>query len=304
MTNPTVESTLPSTAARDLLERVRDHDGVDAFSEQFLAGLDDERLGHVHLVTRGSESGAEKAGLRGIAALAPDGSVELAVDPGYRRAGIGSALAAAVFARTEDASFWAHGNLPAAQGLAAHLGLVPGRELLVMAVKGDLLHRAAELPEGAIPEGFAALSYPEAVEKWGEDTVKDAWLAANNDAFEWHPEQGGWDRDRLDRAMEATWFDPAGVRLLYEGDSLAGFHWTKVHSGETGEVYVVGLDSSYRGRDLGDPLLRMGLNYLVGQGNNEVKLYVESGNLPAVRRYEKLGFLTVERHVVYRKNSS
>ena len=298
MTNPIRETTLPGAAARSLLERVEAEDGVAAFSEQFLAGLDDARVGHAHLLA-GPADGTVPAG---IAAIAPDGSVELAVDPASRRGGIGSSLAQAVLARRQDASFWAHGNLPAAQALAAQLGLQAGRELRVMAIDGDTLRAAAALEADTVPQGYAALSYTDAVRKWGDNAVQDAWLLANNDAFSWHPEQGGWDRERLSRAMEAQWFDPDGVMLLYHGDSLAGFHWTKIHPDGAGEVYVVGLHSSYRGRGLGDPLLRIGLNYLLEQGCSMVKLYVEADNGPAIHRYETLGFLTVERHVVYEKS--
>lgn len=297
MTNPITEVTLPGAAARGLLERVELEDGVAAFSEQFLVGLEDARLEHTHLVTV-QQNATSPAG---IAAIAPDGSVELAVDPAFRRSGIGSGLAQAVLARRVDASLWAHGNLPAAQALASRLGLKAGRELRVMAIDGDALRASAALETDTIPAQYAALSYTDAIRKWGEDAVQDAWLAANNDAFSWHPEQGGWDRGRLNRAMEVSWFDPDGVRLLYHGETLAGFHWTKVHPDGTGEVYVVGLHSSYRGKGLGDPLLRIGLNYLLERGCSVVKLYVEADNGPAIHRYETLGFLTVERHVVYEK---
>ena len=33
----------------------------------------------------------------------------------------------------------------------------------------------------------------------------DAWLAVNNAAFAWHPDQGGWDRDRLSAALSEPW---------------------------------------------------------------------------------------------------
>ena len=77
-----------------------------------------------------------------------------------------------------------------------------------------------------------------------------------------------------------------------------------MHPDETGEVYVVGLDSSYRRKGLGDPLLRIGLRHLVDEGSTEVKLYVEGDNHAAVARYENLGFLTVQKHIVYQQNAS
>ncbi|QPK82952.1 mycothiol synthase [Corynebacterium qintianiae] len=292
MTNPIKIETLPGDEARRLLAKVEDRDEVAAFSEQFLAGLNDARVAHTHLTHRAGDQ------LVGIAAIAGDSSVEMAVDPDFRRGGIGSALMAAVFEHAPGAGFWAHGDLPAAQALAARRGLSPTRELLVMEISGAALE---EVAHATIPEGFEALSYSDAVARWGRAGVESAWLRANNEAFEWHPEQGGWDEERLHRAMEAEWFDPEGVRFLYEGESLAGFHWTKMHPDGTGEVYVVGLDSSYRRKGLGDPLLRIGLEFLAGRGSSQVKLYVEADNGPAVKRYENLGFVTAERHVVYRE---
>lgn len=289
----TTEVELPGDAVRPLIERAEASDGVAAFSEQFLAGLDDARLAHTHIVCAPDDD----PGLAvGVAAVDQEGSVELVVDPGRRRLGAGSALVDEVRRRFPQAGFWAHGNLPAARELARTYGLEPRRELLVMQVDGPELDAAAEF---RAPAGFDAVTYTDAVQRWGREAVEAGWLEANNSAFNWHPEQGGWDVPRLHRAMEAEWFDPEGVWLLNDGDRVAGFHWTKRHPDGTGEVYVVGLHSDYRGRGLGDPLLRVGLHHLREGGAEAVKLYVEADNAPAVRRYELLGFSTVERHVVY-----
>ena len=317
-------------AAHALLGRARDTDGVEAFSEGFTKelGRDSDHAYWAVLI-----DGAVHA----LAACAPDGSAELAVEPSSRRNGYGTALAEAVLDAQPSAGLWAHGDLPAAQALAEHLGLHPTRELLVMAVDGTPLQRIGGFGAAgeALPAGFEELSYTESASRWGRDAVEQAWLDVNNDAFSWHPEQGGWSLDSLHDGMDAPWFDPEGVRFLWAGsvDSvgetgaadggavngvdavdeggaadaagakelplLAGFHWTKRHSDEVGEVYVVGLSSQYRGRGLGDPLMRAGLEHLVSGGSRRVILYVEADNVPAVRRYEAMGFEVAERHVVY-----
>lgn len=275
---------------RALLADAARADGVDPFSEQFLLGLTDARVGHRHLLAR---EGDEVWGL----AACDGASCELVVAPAHRRRGVGTALLDAV----DGADVWAHGNLPAAQALAQGQGRTMTRRLLVMAVEGEALQAAAHVEPR---DDVEALNLVDSVKRHGKDVVEEAWLAANNEAFSWHPEQGGWDRARLARAQETDWFDPADVLFLWAPDEpvMAGFHWTKWHTEESpafGEVYVVGLASAFRGRGLGDPLLRLGLDHLAAKGADRVILYVEANNEPAVKVYEALGFHVAEEHVVW-----
>lgn len=277
-------------AARALLLDAARTDGVDAFSEQFVLGLSDGRLGHRHFLAFDGER------LLGLAAC-DDASCELVVAPGERRRGVSTAL----LHELGDRDVWAHGNLPAARSLAEGLGRTMTRRLLVMAVEGDALQEAARFEP---LDDVEALDLAESVERFGRDTVEEAWLSANNEAFSWHPEQGGWDRARLTRAQEAEWFAEEDVLFLWTVNEpvMAGFHWTKWHTEETpafGEVYVVGLASAFRGRGLGDPLLRLGLAHMVGKGAERVILYVEAENAPAVRVYRNLGFHVAEEHAVW-----
>lgn len=277
-------------AARDVLAAASRADGVDAFSEQFLRGLSDPRAGHRHLLAVDGDA------VLGLAAC--DGaSCELVVAPAYRRRGVGTALLAAV----DGADVWAHGNLPAAQALARRHGREMTRRLLVMEVEGERLRAVARFEER---DDVEALNLVESVRRHGRDVVEEAWLAANNEAFSWHPEQGGWDRARLARARETDWFAEEDVLFLWAAGEprLAGFHWTKWHTEETpafGEVYVVGLASAFRGRGLGGPLLRLGLQHMADKGADRVILYVEADNGPAVKVYEELGFHIAEEHAVW-----
>lgn len=268
-----------------MLKEVKAIDGVEALSEQFLRGLAEPGLGHTHYTV--SIDG------KLVALAATDGDTsELAVHPSHRRQGIGKELIHAL--PTE--SIWAHGDTPAAQALASTMGMKKTRELLVMAIENPALQKAGVY---ASPEGFTYSSLKNA--PGDRDEVEEKWLKANNEAFHWHPEQGGWDRGRLTQAQKASWFRDTDVLFLWEGDDLAGFHWVKKHTPELQEIYVVGLAEAFRGKGLGDPLVRLGLRHMVAAGARRVILYVEADNEPAVAAYEKLGFDVAERHVVYEK---
>jgi mycothiol synthase len=118
-----------------------------------------------------------------------------------------------------------------------------------------------------------------------------AVVEVNNRAFAWHPEQGRWDVAEMVLREQQPWFDPAGFLLAVDAeDRLCGFHWTKVHPGGLGEVYVIGIDPSAQGIGLGGALIVAGLAHLRAQGLAEVLLYVESDNAAALRTYGKLGF--------------
>ena len=224
------------------------------------------------------------------------------MDPDARRRGTGRALVDAVLEAAPDARLWAHGQLPAAQALAASAGLTAVRELHKMA--RPLTQADLEPAATALPAGFTARAFEP-----GRDD--QAWLATNAAAFAHHPEQGRLTLADLADRMAQPWFDPAGFILVEaqaSPDRVAAFHWTKVDpdqrssvdpSRTAGEVYVVGVHPAYQGRGLGRPVTALGLAHLAGLGLPEVVLYVDGDNQAAIRTYTGLGFRSIMVDVMY-----
>lgn len=281
----------------DLVSRAEQVDGHRAVNEAGLLALRhlQPAAGNpspIHVLARDHASAA----LLGYAqAVWEDGGpvAALVVDPDHRRGGLGAALWQTLASHTPPGAplrIWASGHGVAAQALAARLGLLPVRTLLVLgrSLTGDL-------PPASPPTGIAIRSF----EPGGDE---QALLAVNARAFAGHPEQGSMTRADLDERMAEPWFDPAGLLLaVRETDGqVVGFHWTKREPGSsTGEVYVIGVDPAAGLRGLGAPLLGAGLRHLRAGGASDVDLYVESDNERALSLYRRYGFTTLSSDVMY-----
>jgi mycothiol synthase len=229
-----------------------------------------------------------------------DASGELVVHPGHRGRGYGRALSDALIAGTGGAGvrLWAHGELPAALGLAKAAGYTRFRALWQMRMPLASL--------GSVPGSAAAAPPDVSIRTFRPGADEEAWLAVNGRAFAHHPEQGSWSRQDLLLREAEPWFDPDGFFLAERDGRLAGFHWTKVHpAGGTGgaplgEVYVVGVDPGQQGGGLGRALTLAGLRHLRERGLGEVMLYVDEDNTAAVRMYAALGFSHWSTDAMYR----
>lgn len=291
---------LPPAAARevlDLVQQAADADGIPPLSEHVMLSVrygQDRRARHVRLWESGQLAGYGHLDLGDPADPGGQAAGELVIRPSARRRGLGRALGRALAAEADGRQLrlWAHGDLPAAEGLAAAVGLRRSRALWQM--RRAL---AAPLAEPHVPAGVAVRTFQVGLDE-------DAWVAVNHRAFAQHPEQGSWTRADLELREREPWFDPDGFFLAERGRGLAGFHWTKVHraeagSGATGEVYVIGVDPAEQGSGLGRALTLIGLQYLRGKGLSEVMLYVEETNGGAIRLYESLGFEHVATDVMF-----
>lgn len=300
-----------------LLRAVEEHDGVAALSEAFVRGVQEDR-GHRHVVAR-AKDGAE---IVGVVAVDADHVVELAVAPRERHAGLAVKLIESLreeLGISGGIDVWAHGDLPEAQRFVSKLDARRTRELHKMAV--SCAPGSAQLKEfeeliqktnaHAEQLDIDYINYADATEEFGVEAVDEEWLRVNNEAFAWHPEQGGWPLEQLKQAQDVEWFDPRGVLLAWKRDDnprCVGFHWTKIpleqreveYGTRAGEVYVVCVADEARGQGLGSGMTAVGIGYLLEQGCGVIELYVEGDNAPAVATYRKLGFDVVHTDVVYR----
>jgi mycothiol synthase len=265
----------------EVAERADDHPAVDehrwldmaAGGRASFAGLVAWEQGHGHPV--------------GYAQLSRGGTswaLDLVVDPHHRWDGLsigtellGAGLEVVASAGGGHVHLWVHQPTAAHDAMAEAVGLARGR---------DLLQLRRSLPLDGEPDELALRPFRPGIDE-------AAWLEVNNRAFDWHPEQGGWDLDTLTAREAEPWFDPEGF-LLHERDGrLAGFCWTKVHAERRpplGEIYVIAVHPDFQGLGLGRRLVVAGLDWLAGRGLSVGMLYVDAANTAARHLYDDLGF--------------
>lgn len=184
-----------------------------------------------------------------------------------------------------SADLWIHGTTDARRSILESNNLTSDRTLLQM-----------RRPLPAAPTDLATRPFT-------EDDIDD-FVAVNNRAFHWHPEQSGLTPAAVRRDMAQPWFRHAGFLLHHIGDELAGFCWTKIHTDPEplGEIYVIAVDPAFHGQGLGKALTLAGLQWLATEGLSTAMLYVEADNEAAVATYEKIGFNTHRVDTLWRRS--
>lgn len=285
-------SSRDAEAVRALAGAAAEVDGVEPLSEQPLLWLTGGGTDIHHVRWYADDESAALIGYAQLDRRDPEqATAELVVHPAHRRRGIGTALIDTLGTLASPVDLWAHGDLDPARALATGRGLPVVRELWQMRM--DPLTAPAGTPT---PDGLRVRTFIP-----GQD--EDAWLALNAAAFAHHPEQGRLTRADLSDRQAEPWFDPTGF-LLAESTAdgrLLAAGWTKVPPGEDeGEIYVLGVHPDAQGRGLGRLLTDRMLTLLADRGLRTAVLYTEGDNAPAVRTYQRAGFVRSAAHVVYR----
>ena len=223
--------------------------------------------------------------LVGYAGLAPGfepgwWTLEVAVDPGWRTAEIfrdllTEAMKTASTKGGRAVRLWAF--LPRLVEAAFDAGFEAEREL-------RRLWRPLPVTSTPVyPPGLV-------IDRFRPGRDDRALLDLNNTAFQGHPENGNWTRQVLAYRMSQTWFDPDDVITARKRDRLVGFCWVKREDPEEGEIYVVAVDPEMQGQGLGRALVINGLEIMAKHGTTKATLYVDAGNVGAIKLYEDLGF--------------
>lgn len=172
-------------------------------------------------------------------------------------------------------AFWIEHATPEHDALVAEIGWHPDRRVVQMRGTTELDEHPGVPVRTFDPRSDAA-----------------GLLRVNNEAFWWHPDQGGWSPRELARRMDEPWFDPEDLLVYEEGGEVVGFCWIKLREDlhpPAGEIYVIGVRPDRQRRGLGRALVLRGIERIRRHGLGRVVLYVEHDNVPARRLYESLG---------------
>ncbi len=101
---------------------------------------------------------------------------------------------------------------------------------------------------------------------------------------------------------------PEEVVLVCDGEKAVGYCWTRITcetktaAGERkGQIRMLGIDPSYRGRGIGKGVLLAGLSYLKSKAVQVVELTVDSENKEACALYRSVGFRVWASSLWYEK---
>ena len=265
-------------------------DAFDASRDVLLAELDGVVVGSVRVSWVDATDGKREYRSGG------------AVDPAWRRRGIGRALLHAarelMSARASEhptdrqtvAGMWINEKQVPRAALAKSEGYAPVRWFFEMERPLDLLPELLPMPDGL------------EVRRVTVDDAPQIWRA-DHDAFQDH--WGGWDPSEasMRRWIESEEFVPDLFVVAWDGDEIAGAVLNAIYADENAELGLRRgwLDSvftrrAWRGRGLARALIGRSLHLLAERGMDTAALGVDADNPSgALRLYESCGFVVADR---------
>lgn len=284
-----VDAGPPPVGLHALVDACTAVDGHAPFEEHTMLTLDGARqVPHARVEAR---AGGELVGCAVLSEGVDGWTVEAGVSPAHRGRGTGRRLlyAAGDHVRSHGGGAvraWVHGDLPAADRLAATAGATVERRLLVLERP---LH---DLPVDRCHDGVLLRTLDTTS---AED--RDAWLEVSNAAFVDHPDNGGWTRAELDWRLDAAWTDARRFPVAVDAHGVVAGVWTKVEPGSTtGELYVVAVHPRAQGRGLGRFVVAEALRRLAAAGCDTAELYVDAANTAGLALYRWAGFTPGVEH--------
>jgi len=176
-------------------------------------------------------------------------------------------------------------------------GFVPVRHFLQMRI--DLA--GTHLPEPVWPECLETRCFrpgPDDAALFASfrEAFADHWGGAEVNAEDWWTEN---------RTAPNAGFDPTLWFLALDGRALAGFSLCREREADgeaTGWISLLGVRPPWRGRGLGEALLRQSLTVLRDRGRRRAALNVDVANTTGAQRlYEKVGMEPVPAFTVWSK---
>jgi len=118
----------------------------------------------------------------------------------------------------------------------------------------------------------------------------EAFAALHGQSF-----RRGWSREEFEQLLLDRHVTAHRARVA---DRVVGFVLSR-RAADEAEILSVAVAASRRSRGIGGALVRLHLQRLAGLGVRQVFLEVEEENMPALRLYERAGFLEVAQREGY-----
>lgn len=219
---------------------------------------------------------------------------DLTVLPAARRRGHGRRLVHAARALARDRSqpelqLYVPPHLPASVAFATTVGFVYRSSLWMF-----VLPAAHAVPVPTFAPNVVTRTWDP-----GRDVDLERWTAFLQQAFEGHPTPMTWTPAVIAGVHAAPDFDPSGILIVAAADApdvpvgfvrIELFERDRPAGERVGDLSLLGVVPSWRGRGLGRTLLRWGLASLRARGAGRIELSVEAANERATRLYRAHGF--------------